>query len=461
MESKKILSVSICLCTVFILLLTGCENFNFGFPDETEPSVELSASSTSIAVNETVTITADPSGFDSDSLTYTWYMDDTDVTQEADGASLDFYHITAGTYTIKAEATDGTDSAQATIDIEVTSGSGGTSSYSFTETASLTKTDIGISADTSVTSLTVSSDGNTILIGTDDWESQGLFYSTDGGTSWTEINSTDTDLPDDDINCVYIDGNTWYIGTWSGLAIIDTTSSPYTITSILSSAEILSITVSDTHVYLGANEYIDTTEGLNDEVISVDKTNTATIARSPELNSTINDIAVDGDNIYAATQEDGLYIGDTSDVTASWTNYSLSEGLSSYSVGSVYVDSTHILLGTDGISGDDTTETGISYTADSGSNWNVFTDNSLFSSNAGIVSDSGNMVITAQYGGPIFVSENITDVFNSIAISGYPVFSTNLGGPAADDIAIDANDNIYILHSSDTPGLIIGTISSQ
>ena len=54
--------------------------------------------------------------------------------------------------------------------------------------------------------LTLAINGNSVFAGT--WN--GVFLSTDSGSSWTSVNNGLTDL---EIELLYVDGNTIYVGT--------------------------------------------------------------------------------------------------------------------------------------------------------------------------------------------------------------------------------------------------------
>jgi hypothetical protein len=146
--------------------------------------------------------------------------------------------------------------------------------------------------DTSVYALAVSE--TNLFAGT----GYGVFLSTDNGTSWTAVN---TGLTDTAIGCLAASGTNLFAGTWSGVFLSTNSGTSWTaVNDGLTDTNITALAVSETNLFAGTwggGVFLSTNNGTSWTLVNTGLTNTA-----------VRCLAVSETNIFAGTYSGGVFL---------------------------------------------------------------------------------------------------------------------------------------------------------
>jgi hypothetical protein len=120
MHKNPFLSGHLAVLAVILLTVTSCEIVELVLGGGNEPPrVSLSSSAYTCLAGDTITLTADASDPDGDSLTYTWYIDEVQQ-NSATTSTVTWTPDSSGTFTITVKVSDGEDSTEDSVSIDVT-----------------------------------------------------------------------------------------------------------------------------------------------------------------------------------------------------------------------------------------------------------------------------------------------------------------------------------------------------
>ncbi|MFA6232684.1 MAG: T9SS type A sorting domain-containing protein [Bacteroidota bacterium] len=143
----------------------------------------------------------------------------------------------------------------------------------------------------------------------------GVFLSTNYGTSWTPVNSGLTKLK---IICLAVNGTTIYAGTSGGGVFRSSDNGTTWSLSGLAGAIVNSVVVSGSNVYAGTQE----AGGVS---VSTDNGITWTAVNSGLTTKWVIDLAVSGNNMFAATWGGGVFLSTDNGTSWSSVNTGLTE----------------------------------------------------------------------------------------------------------------------------------------
>lgn len=237
------------------------------------------------------------------------------------------------------------------------------------------------------------SNGSNLFAGT---EGGGVYLSTDNGNNWTAVNSGLTNL---NVTSLAISGNNIFAGTFNGVFLSTNNGINWTNVSFgITNPVILTLAVSGSTLFAGANGILPGSSGL---FVSTDNGANWSIANSGLTNNVVTSIvikgsdvfaataggvfkstnngaswtpansgltnayklAINGDNIFAATNGYGVFLSTNNG--GSWT--AVNSGLNTFALHSSFaVSGSNVFVGTMGA--------GIFLTSNHGTNWNAVND---------------------------------------------------------------------------------------
>jgi hypothetical protein len=224
-----------------------------------------------------------------------------------------------------------------------------------------------------VTSLAVN--GGTIFSGTND---DGVFLSTNNGTSWKAV---DSGLTNTHVYSLAVNGSrNVFAGTDGGGVFLSTNNGTSWVSSGLGGCGVTSFAISDSTIFLGTygrGVFLSTDNGTSWKAVNSGLTNTSVFS-----------LAVSGGNIFAGTDSGGIFLS-TNNGT-SW----VSSGLGG-----------NIFAGTD--SG------GIFLSTNNGTSWNAV-NSGLTNSHVYSLAVSGDNIFAGTYYGGVFLSTNNGTSWNAV-----------------------------------------------
>ena len=163
----------------------------------------------------------------------------------------------------------------------------------------------------------------------------GVFLSTNNGTSWTAVN---TGLTDTLVTSLAVSGTNLFAGTdnYGGIFLSTNNGTSWTATGLTNINTIYSLTVNDTNLFAGiwgAGVFLSTNNGTS-----------WTPENSGLKGYTVYSLAVNGTNLFAGTFGGGVFF--SANNGTSWTP--VNNGLTGYTVYSLAVNGTNLFAGTDG-----------------------------------------------------------------------------------------------------------------
>jgi len=190
---------------------------------------------------------------------------------------------------------------------------------------------------------TINVSGTNLFVGT---SGDGIFHSTNSGTSWTTVNSGLTNLY---VNAFTVSGTNLFAGTeGNGVYRSTNNGANWSATGTLSTPYIYALAVSGTNIFAGADGdgvFRSTNNGTTWTLVSTGITNTRIFA-----------LAASGTNLYAGTFGGGVFLS-----TNNGTNWTpINVGLTNTSVNTLLVSDANIFAGT---------EDGIFLSTNNGSSW--------------------------------------------------------------------------------------------
>jgi hypothetical protein len=191
---------------------------------------------------------------------------------------------------------------------------------------------------------TINVSGTNLFVGT---SGDGIFRSSNNGTSWTAINSGLTNLY---VNAFTVSGTNLFAGTeGNGVYRSTNNGTSWSVTGTLSTPYIYALAVSGTNIFAGADGdgvFRSTNNGANWTLVSTGLTNTRVFA-----------LATSGTNLFAGTFGGaGVYLSTNNG--ANWT--SAGSGLTNTSVNTLLVSEVNLFAGT---------EDGIFLSTNNGTSW--------------------------------------------------------------------------------------------
>ena len=163
--------------------------------------------------------------------------------------------------------------------------------------------------------------------------SNGVFISTNNGTSWNSVNNGFTDI---EVFSLEVSGTNLYAGTYGNVFLSTNNGTSWTsVNNGLTNGIVSSLLVSGTNLYAGTGGGVFLSTNNGTSWTSVNKGLT---------DSTVGSLAVSGTNLYAGTYGGGVFLSTNSGT--SWT--SVNNGLTDSIVYSLSVIGTNLYAGTFG-----------------------------------------------------------------------------------------------------------------
>jgi len=245
----------------------------------------------------------------------------------------------------------------------------------------------------------------------------GVFLSTNNGTSWTAVNSG---LTSADVYALAVSGTNIFAGTYEGGVFRSTNNgtSWTAMNSGLTNTNVNAFAVSGTNLFAGTDGgvFLSTING------------TSWTARNSGLTSTyINALAVNGTNLFAGTGTGGVF--HSTNNGTSWT--AVNSGLTNTSVYALAVSGTNLFAGT--LYG------GVFLSTNNGTSWTAVNSGLTAKYVKALAVIGTNLFAGTNFGG-VFLSTNngtswtamnsgLTETsINAFAISGTNLFAGTLGG---------------------------------
>jgi len=264
--------------------------------------------------------------------------------------------------------------------------------------------------DISISSIAI--DGENIFVGS---EYIGIFRSTDGGNTWTEVNNG---LTNQNINALAISGKNIFAGTQNGMFLSTDNGDTWTaVNNGLPEFGIYTIAISGSNVFIG---------GYADWIgcgvfLSTDNGNSWTAVNNGLTNLYVFSLAITGGNIFAGTLG-GVFVSNNNGNT--WM--SSSNGLTNPWIKSFGVKGSDILAGT--------SYSGVFRTSDFGNSWTEVNEG-LKNANMKSLEINSSGIFAGTWGSGLFFSDNNGDSWNKV----------DLGVPGIYIPALEINDTNIII----------------
>jgi hypothetical protein len=255
-------------------------------------------------------------------------------------------------------------------------------------------------------------DGSNLFAGT----YNGVFLSTNNGTSWTAVN---TGLTNTIVLSLAVNGSNLFAGTDGGGVFFSTNdgASWTAVNTGLTNTIVLSLAVSASNLFAGTfrgGVFLSTNNGTSWTAVNTGLTSTF-----------VNAFAVSASNLFAGTG-DGVFL--STDNGTSWT--AVNAGLTNTGVKSLAVNDSNLFAGTD--------DGGVFLSTDNGTSWTT-ANNGLTTGYVSALAVSGTNLFAGTDGG-VFLSTNngtswtevntgLTNTFvNALAVNGSNLFAGTDGG---------------------------------